>query len=105
MILASNPELAVEAATYAYVDLVLEKPKGHLAIFLPSDFNVLERGYGHTYNEIVRALEYFPTHYERIHFVTGLYDITPAILSAKVKKIQANYSLQQRESIKLLNQE
>jgi len=63
---------------YAYIDYVLQHTDAHLMIFLPKKSKIIADSIysGPTHDEIIRALEHFPSYFERIHFVTGLFDYT-----------------------------
>jgi hypothetical protein len=74
-----NPRGGNALLMYAYVDYVLNHTEGDLMIFLNPKSGILanKKWAGPTYDEIVRTLQKFPKKFERIHFVTGLFDINP----------------------------
>jgi hypothetical protein len=74
-----NPRGGNALLMFAYVDYVLSHTQADLMIFLNSKSGILankEFG-GPTYDEMVRVLQKFPKNFEHIHFVTGLFEVSP----------------------------
>ncbi|HSX48726.1 MAG TPA: hypothetical protein VLE44_00525 [Candidatus Saccharimonadales bacterium] len=83
---------------YAYIDYVLKKPDTNLVVFLPNKTGILAEGNRlevpyPTYDEITRILKHFQGHSKRIHFVTGLFALSP-------KEFDQKYNLQ-KEPVEL----
>jgi hypothetical protein len=74
-----NPRGGNALLMYAYIDYVLDHTESDLMIFLPPKSRIIAEEYfsGPTHDEIIRALEKFPKKSDRIHFVTGLFDVSP----------------------------